>query len=121
MDKPVYQAYRVLIDTWWNVNLTNTWSTGWWVVVLIDTWWNVNPSILTIVLFVLVLIDTWWNVNEWLTAYNEHSASVLIDTWWNVNINVEEPPEWLVAVLIDTWWNVNEKSQICSVQLFHSF
>ena len=33
----------------------------------------------------LVLIDTWWNVNEWLTAYNEHSASVLIDTWWNVN------------------------------------
>ena len=80
-----------------------------------------NPSILTIVLFVLVLIDTWWNVNEWLTAYNEHSASVLIDTWWNVNINVEEPPEWLVAVLIDTWWNVNEKSQICSVQLFHSF
>ncbi len=33
---------NVLIDTWWNVNLTNTWSTGWWVVVLIDTWWNVN-------------------------------------------------------------------------------
>ena len=33
---------RVLIDTWWNVNLENIVSLYVTNVVLIDTWWNVN-------------------------------------------------------------------------------
>ena len=32
----------VLIDTWWNVNLTSTGYVRRDVRVLIDTWWNVN-------------------------------------------------------------------------------
>ena len=55
--------------------------------VLIDTWWNVN---ITIVRFAVsqsqVLIDTWWNVN-YDEGYTEKTLKrVLIDTWWNVNI-----------------------------------
>ena len=35
--------------------------------VLIDTWWNVNVAIAIIVIWYLsVLIDTWWNVNLFL-------------------------------------------------------
>ena len=33
---------EVLIDTWWNVNLTSTGYVRRDVRVLIDTWWNVN-------------------------------------------------------------------------------
>ena len=33
---------RVLIDTWWNVNLLNVTLTASALPVLIDTWWNVN-------------------------------------------------------------------------------
>ena len=33
---------RVLIDTWWNVNMCSGWTSIRLNVVLIDTWWNVN-------------------------------------------------------------------------------
>ena len=35
---------NVLIDTWWNVNLTSTGYVRRDVRVLIDTWWNVNKK-----------------------------------------------------------------------------
>ena len=56
---------QVLIDTWWNVNLTRSSKKKDGNSVLIDTWWNVNiidTSKMT--LNDIVLIDTWWNVNE---------------------------------------------------------
>ncbi len=38
-------SVAVLIDTWWNVNLTNKLDSLKLSRVLIDTWWNVNfPS-----------------------------------------------------------------------------
>ena len=33
---------RVLIDTWWNVNVGLAYNCSIRHVVLIDTWWNVN-------------------------------------------------------------------------------
>ena len=54
--------------------------------VLIDTWWNVNLDSSSRLLFVyLVLIDTWWNVNTIVVTTVDITSSVLIDTWWNVN------------------------------------
>ena len=38
-------AYKVLIDTWWNVNTTEVLTTEARKAVLIDTWWNVNLCI----------------------------------------------------------------------------
>ena len=55
----------VLIDTWWNVNVTCGKNSPLMETVLIDTWWNVNSNYnqsLKEVFF--VLIDTWWNVNS---------------------------------------------------------
>ena len=54
----------VLIDTWWNVNMTPTAVCAIVLIVLIDTWWNVNlDSSSRLSSVYLVLIDTWWNVN----------------------------------------------------------
>ena len=36
------KAVRVLIDTWWNVNVGNVANLTIMNGVLIDTWWNVN-------------------------------------------------------------------------------
>ena len=56
-------------------------------VVLIDTWWNVNVSfIFSSSKSPTVLIDTWWNVNVYLYDPFLTSYTVLIDTWWNVNV-----------------------------------
>ena len=55
----------VLLDTWWNVNLTSTGYVRRDFRVLIDTWWNVNVGDITgLTVFEGVLIDTWWNVNQ---------------------------------------------------------
>ena len=55
---------KVLIDTWWNVNLTEKVKKVSVSMVLIDTWWNVNVVVLGKIRFYQsVLIDTWWNVN----------------------------------------------------------
>ena len=66
MQKVVYlRKVRVLIDTWWNVNVLPYTSASPDTSVLIDTWWNVNLSFNGINRIVnLVLIDTWWNVNQ---------------------------------------------------------
>ena len=54
----------VLIDTWWNVNISRISPTGKATKVLIDTWWNVNTNVTSnIAGRCEVLIDTWWNVN----------------------------------------------------------
>ena len=54
--------------------------------VLIDTWWNVNLSTTDVAASVkLVLIDTWWNVNSSEQCCYSGANRVLIDTWWNVN------------------------------------
>ena len=36
----------VLIDTWWNVNMTPTAVCAIVLIVLIDTWWNVNEPLI---------------------------------------------------------------------------
>ena len=54
--------------------------------VLIDTWWNVNMIILVVPVSASgVLIDTWWNVNHCQSFFHLQFPHVLIDTWWNVN------------------------------------
>ena len=79
--------------------------------VLIDTWWNVNfPEALEPFSVLSVLIDTWWNVNRKRIGFLYVEGEVLIDTWWNVNDFETEDDSWTNPVLIDTWWNVN-----CSV------
>ena len=76
--------------------------------VLIDTWWNVN---IIYILFLRtcrrVLIDTWWNVNNTL----ENELEQRIDGF---NRYMVECEFWMMhlcsrdsCVLIDTWWNVN--------------
>ena len=37
-------AVEVLIDTWWNVNVSFIFSSSKSPTVLIDTWWNVNVA-----------------------------------------------------------------------------
>ncbi len=55
---------KVLIDTWWNVNIFLDFEIAVYNVVLIDTWWNVNINHhINVIKVILVLIDTWWNVN----------------------------------------------------------
>ena len=55
---------RVLIDTWWNVNVYDVRNGSYRYTVLIDTWWNVNVQGATaLATATAVLIDTWWNVN----------------------------------------------------------
>ena len=36
---------RVLIDTWWNVNVIDINYINEYACVLIDTWWNVNVEV----------------------------------------------------------------------------
>ena len=63
-------------------------------LVLIDTWWNVNISPqVKLVDADTVLIDTWWNVNMRLLRSPTLLLLVLIDTWWNVNYDVYEIEE----------------------------
>ena len=55
--------------------------------VLIDTWWNVNIAMrISAGKSIMVLIDTWWNVNVTYSRANKCNEIVLIDTWWNVNV-----------------------------------
>ena len=57
-------CYKVLIDTWWNVNYSNVRAVEMVKAVLIDTWWNVNSVNFQVGCYEYrVLIDTWWNVN----------------------------------------------------------
>ena len=35
----------VLIDTWWNVNISDDLIRYFFLTVLIDTWWNVNKRV----------------------------------------------------------------------------
>ena len=61
------------------------------IYVLIDTWWNVNVSkALHISDRFSVLIDTWWNVNNKCDIVLKSTPFVLIDTWWNVNYSYYE-------------------------------
>ena len=46
---------KVLIDTWWNVNLIVNWHEIPVEYVLIDTWWNVNT-----LMFVGFAIPFWF-------------------------------------------------------------
>ena len=78
------------------------------ITVLIDTWWNVNISAKDVVnnaiRFNRYMVECEfckiedWNIN----------ITVLIDTWWNVNYVSGNTALVRVTVLIDTWWNVND-------------
>ena len=71
----IFATYKVLIDTWWNVNIVKRLFSRVSITVLIDTWWNVN-FILADLNFdaLIVLIDTWWNVNS------NNNGGVHVDT-----------------------------------------
>ena len=54
--------------------------------VLIETYWNVNASVVIKKNVVVgVLIETYWNVNFKRLYMRPHSVPVLIETYWNVN------------------------------------
>ena len=54
----------VLIETYWNVNISGSGLAVPCVIVLIETYWNVNIIVLKFVVFAeAVLIETYWNVN----------------------------------------------------------
>ena len=59
--------------------------------VLIETYWNVNlPAEITTQAFIYVLIETYWNVNiNHKEEYNKN-LRVLIETYWNVNFYIEQ-------------------------------
>ena len=61
----IFDLYnKVLISTYWNVNITSASSGAGAVNVLISTYWNVNPSYNTKTIRpLIVLISTYWNVN----------------------------------------------------------
>ena len=42
LEQTATKIYRVLIDTWWNVNDFVSSKVSVTALVLIDTWWNVN-------------------------------------------------------------------------------
>ena len=86
-------ATGVLIETYWNVNMSwgavgeimevslnrnileckfvITWGRRRWKVVLIETYWNVNiDSKLTTALYAAVLIETYWNVNPYRAGFD---------------------------------------------------
>ena len=44
MIKHFFDICRVLIDTWWNVNVSADTTKQVTYPVLIDTWWNVNTE-----------------------------------------------------------------------------
>ena len=55
--------------------------------VLIETYWNVNliASVISLKLKP-VLIETYWNVNSESYFRNLRIQTVLIETYWNVNV-----------------------------------
>ncbi len=64
--------------------------------VLIDTWWNVNVRFAFLAdRLKCVLIDTWWNVNLYILYFYCSPSAVLIDTWWNVNGFTDTTPKTL--------------------------
>ncbi len=78
--------FRVLIDTWWNVNSWQRMCDVVAATVLIDTWWNVN------FLYFPLILPTYYSFNRymvecefWNSRDFKTNISVLIDTWWNVN------------------------------------
>ena len=55
---------KVLIETYWNVNMRTTPSKSGIFFVLIETYWNINSlQVRSTVQKMCVLIETYWNVN----------------------------------------------------------
>ena len=55
--------------------------------VLIETYWNVNiTKYNTFFATFIVLIETYWNVNTLTYYVDPVSRRVLIETYWNVNV-----------------------------------
>ena len=76
----------VLIDTWWNVNLTSTGYVRRDVRVLIDTWWNVNFTHADCLFICVVCFNRYMVECESVKSHLRMLYHVvLIDTWWNVN------------------------------------
>ena len=103
--------FRVLIDTWWNVNSWQRMCDVVAATVLIDTWWNVN------FLYFPLILPTYYSFNRymvecefWNSRDFKTNISVLIDTWWNVNSEKMKESARAGSVLIDTWWNVNTQN-----------
>ena len=62
-------------------------------LVLIETYWNVNlSSARDSVVPLSVLIETYWNVNQDFFDKLNEEFNVLIETYWNVNLSVWRKP-----------------------------
>ena len=62
-------------------------------MVLIETYWNVNASnTFTLSDTTKVLIETYWNVNRFFKQVSKKGTCVLIETYWNVNLPFPFPP-----------------------------
>ena len=104
-------ASQVLIETLWNVNLTQRKALQRsFQSVLIETLWNVNQLLSRDELqLLLVLIETLWNVNQVLYRKQKDIRSInrnIVECKFRINRN----PLVLITVLIETLWNVNEHS-----------
>ena len=84
-DTPVLADRIVLIDTWWNVNVTEAGLCNAMNFVLIDTWWNVNYDVYEIEELATGFNRYMVECEFFLNVVTTGSAVVLIDTWWNVN------------------------------------
>ena len=98
---------QVLIDTWWNVNMTAIIVFKTLELVLIDTWWNVNSiksSLLSIDSgFNRYMVECKYKCCIWDQLILRRFNRYMVECKWIC----EESRIRRNTVLIDTWWNVN--------------
>ena len=83
---------RVLIETYWNVNLSRSRSGIHSLCVLIETYWNVNKNTELLAQKQELRINR--NILECKYVFGPHwflFAIVLIETYWNVNLYPARP------------------------------
>ena len=77
-------------------------------MVLIETYWNVNVTVgEEDGVPYLVLIETYWNVNDGLTAPIPRYFDRINRNILECKYGSGEPPDRRRKVLIETYWNVN--------------
>ena len=125
-------ASKVLISTYWNVNIVVPAVVGFLGLVLISTYWNVNiEDRYSIIWRNKVLISTYWNVNweqrlgfyGYRDCFNLNLLECKFEfhrfcfcgyTRFNLNLLecksiIIDKLSVLLRVLISTYWNVNEQ------------
>ena len=109
-----FRCKKVLIETYWNVNMSKQNGLIPGKDVLIETYWNVNihwPHGIRNVSS--VLIETYWNVNILVTAKRILKEDVLIETYWNVNFDEYGTPSMSPGInrnILECKWNIINKT-----------